>query len=148
MNRKKAILTGAVFILIFFVGSALAQTSEETAVQSTGHDYWQEVLNNKNKMLIALSPETVERLGTNGIKEKFGHYHKAKGTYYVAVNKNNHKKLLGEKWKKSIKEVGRDKRWQALINKSNHEKGKIRKYFEKQGRSVSPGGGTTGSAKD
>jgi len=142
MNRKIAILTGVVFILIFFAGSAAAQTSEETAVQDTSPGYWQEVLNDKNKMLIVLSPETVERLGTNGIKEKFGHYHKAKGTYYVAVNKNNHKKMLGERWGKSIKKVESDKRWQALIKKSNYEKEKISKYLERQGE------GATGSATD
>jgi hypothetical protein len=147
MNRKIIILTGVIFILLFFIGSTVAQTSEEIEVQTAQPGYWPEVLNNKNKILIALPPETVERLGTNGIKEKFGHYHKAKGTYYVAVNKNDHKKMLSERWGKSIKEAGRDKRWQALIKTSNHEKGKISKYLERQSGSVSSGGDSTGSSK-
>jgi hypothetical protein len=56
--------------------------------------------------------------------------------------------MLGERWGKSIKEVEGDKRWQALMKKSNYEKGKVREYLGKPLGSVPPGESKSGSAKD
>ncbi len=146
MNRRIAILTGVIFCLLFIVGFAVAQTGEEPDVQKQDQNYWQEVIGNNNKILIALPSKTVETLGTKGIKDKWGNYYKSKEKYYVAVNKNNHKKMLGEQWGKSIKAVEKDKRWQALMKESNYEKEKVGKYLKGQRGDVSPGGGTTGGS--
>ncbi len=96
-------------------------------------NYWQEVIDNENKIFIVLHQKTVEAFGTKGIKEKWGTYYKSKGKYYVAVNKNNQKKMLGARWKKSIKEVERDKRWQTVMKESNYEKEKVGKYLKIHG---------------
>ena len=146
MNRRIAILTGVVFGLFFIVGFAVAQTGEEPDVQKQDQNYWQEVIGNNNKILIALPSKTVETLGTKGIKDKWGNYYKSKGKYYVAVDKNNHKKMLAETWKKSIKAVEKDKRWQALMKESNYEKEKVGKYLEGQRGNVSPKGGSSGDS--
>ncbi len=111
-------------------------------------NYWQEVIENENKIFIVLHQKTVEAFGTKGIKEKWGTYYKSKGKYYVIVNKNSHKKMLGKRWKMSIEEVEQNEGWQSLMKESNREKRKVAKYLERQRGDVSPGGGTSGSASD
>ena len=133
MNRNIAILAVTILVLFCFVGFAVAQTGEEPEVQKHEQNYWKEVIGNEDKILIALPSKTVELLGTNGIKEKWGNYYKSKGKYYVTVNKNNQKKMLGARWKKSIKEVERDKRWQTVMKESNYEKEKVGKYLKIHG---------------
>ena len=146
MNRSITIFASVVICLFFFVGVSAPQAGDEPSVQTQDQNYWQEVIGNKNKILITLPPKTVEKLGTNGIRARWGNYYKSKGKYFVAVNKNNFKKMLSKRWKKSQYLVERDLRWQELLKKSQYEKEKVGKYLEGQGGDVSPQGGGSGAS--
>jgi hypothetical protein len=143
MNRKIKLLTGMVLILFFFIGFAVAQNRDEG---EKSYNYWQKVLNNRNKMLIAISSRMVEKLGINGIKRKYGNYYKSEGKYYAVVDKNRFKKMLSKQWEKPLKEVESDKRWRARLKKSKDEKERIGKALEKL-HTDGEGGSSVGSSE-
>lgn len=98
-------------------------------LKKENYSYWQKVIDHENKIFISLQQQTVEAFGTKGIIKKWGTYYKFGDKYYVVVDKNNHQKMLGKKWKKSIEEIVENGGWQVLIDESNRQKERVKKIL-------------------